>query len=247
MSPSASSADHVEGRLLRRVVQPGLLAVTQRPQFLVGEPGRPADRLMGVPLERRVPVRGDGEDRHLADPGGQRRAVPDRGAQFLKGGADLRREEHGVEGAIEPARGVGEGEQPRAGGARAAGDGVVQRALLVVEIRGGEYGQSGHGLQCAGAPLPERGRYGADWFSRELARRAGAVVVSVDYRLCNDGVHYPVPHDDVVAAIRWARDSASELGIDPGQVSAGGASAGRTSPPGRRSGSVTPTGSRRLA
>jgi acetyl esterase/lipase len=66
----------------------------------------------------------------------------------------------------------------------------------------------------------------ADWFSRELARRAGAVVVSVDYRLCNDGVHYPVPHDDVVAAVRWARDSAPELGIDPGRVSAGGASAG---------------------
>ena len=66
----------------------------------------------------------------------------------------------------------------------------------------------------------------ADWFSREVARRAGAVVVSVDYRLCNEGVHYPVPHDDVVAAIRWARESAPELGIDPGRVSAGGASAG---------------------
>jgi acetyl esterase/lipase len=66
----------------------------------------------------------------------------------------------------------------------------------------------------------------ADWFSREVARRAGAVVVSVDYQLCNDGVHYPAPHDDVVAAIRWARESAPELGIDPGRVSAGGASAG---------------------
>src|ERR1700684_1038698 len=49
----------------------------------------------------------------------------------------------------------------------------------------------------------------ADWTARELAIRAGAVVVSVDYRLCNDGVHYPVPHDDVVAAARWARESAS--------------------------------------
>jgi acetyl esterase/lipase len=66
----------------------------------------------------------------------------------------------------------------------------------------------------------------ADWTARELARRAGAVVVSVDYRLCNDGVHYPVPHDDVVAAARWARGSASALGIDPGRVSIGGASAG---------------------
>jgi acetyl esterase len=66
----------------------------------------------------------------------------------------------------------------------------------------------------------------ADWTARELAVRAGAVVVSVDYRLCNDGVHYPVPHDDVVAAARWARDSASSLGIDPGRVAIGGASAG---------------------
>src|SRR3984957_17048366 len=66
----------------------------------------------------------------------------------------------------------------------------------------------------------------ADWTARELAIRAGAVVVSVDYRLCNDGVHYPVPHDDVVAAARWARDSATALGIAPGRVAIGGASAG---------------------
>ena len=39
-------------------------------------------------------------------------------------------------------------------------------------------------------------------------------------------MHYPVPHDDVVAAVRWARGSASSLGIDPGRVSLGGASAG---------------------
>jgi acetyl esterase len=66
----------------------------------------------------------------------------------------------------------------------------------------------------------------ADWTARELALRAGAVVVSVDYRLCNDGVHYPVPHDDVTAAARWARDNAAELGVDPARVSLGGASAG---------------------
>jgi acetyl esterase len=66
----------------------------------------------------------------------------------------------------------------------------------------------------------------ADWTARELAKRAGAVVVSVDYRLCQGGVHYPVPHDDVTAAVRWARDSAPSLGIDPGQVYVGGGSAG---------------------
>jgi acetyl esterase len=66
----------------------------------------------------------------------------------------------------------------------------------------------------------------ADWTARELARRAGAVVVSVDYRLCVDGTHYPVPHDDVTAAVRWVRDNASTLGADPGRVCVGGASAG---------------------
>ena len=53
----------------------------------------------------------------------------------------------------------------------------------------------------------------ADWTAREVCVRAGAVVVSVDYRLAVDGVSYPVPHDDTVAAIclgarqrRWPRD-----------------------------------------
>ncbi|MFG1922647.1 alpha/beta hydrolase [Cryptosporangium sp. NPDC048952] len=66
----------------------------------------------------------------------------------------------------------------------------------------------------------------ADWTAREIATRAGAVVVSVDYRLCHDGVHYPAPHDDVVAAFRWVRDSAASLGIDAHRVAIGGASAG---------------------
>jgi acetyl esterase len=66
----------------------------------------------------------------------------------------------------------------------------------------------------------------ADWTARQMADRAGAVVVSVDYRLCHGGVHYPVPHDDVVAAFRWTRDNAGALGIDPARLSLGGASAG---------------------
>jgi acetyl esterase len=66
----------------------------------------------------------------------------------------------------------------------------------------------------------------ADWVARELVTRAGIVVVSVDYRLCVAGVTYPVPHDDVVAATRWVRRNADTLGVDPGQISIGGASAG---------------------
>jgi acetyl esterase/lipase len=66
----------------------------------------------------------------------------------------------------------------------------------------------------------------ADWTARQICDRAGAVVVSVDYRLCNDGVHYPVPHDDVVAAYRWVHDNAAAVGVDPARLSLGGASAG---------------------
>lgn len=66
----------------------------------------------------------------------------------------------------------------------------------------------------------------ADWTARAVCARAGAVVVSVDYRLAVDGVCYPVPHDDVVAAVAWVRDSAADLGIDASRIAVGGASAG---------------------
>lgn len=62
--------------------------------------------------------------------------------------------------------------------------------------------------------------------SAELAHRAGAVVVSVDYRLAVDGVHHPVPLDDVVAAWTWFAASSDDLGVDASRTSIGGASAG---------------------
>lgn len=68
----------------------------------------------------------------------------------------------------------------------------------------------------------------ADRTAREIAARADAVVVSVDYRLARGGVHYPVPVDDCVAALRWTRDHAADLGVDPGRIAIGGASAGAT-------------------
>ena len=66
----------------------------------------------------------------------------------------------------------------------------------------------------------------ADHTSRYLAAEAGVVVVSVDYRLAVDGVHFPVPNDDVVAAFRWLVANAEELGVDASSVFLGGASAG---------------------
>ncbi|PWH06269.1 esterase [Brachybacterium endophyticum] len=83
----------------------------------------------------------------------------------------------------------------------------------------------------------------ADHVARGVAGRADAIVVSVDYRLCDEppelggmaarsvggstgGVHAPVPLDDVCAVVRWARESAEELGGNPLRIAVGGASAG---------------------
>jgi acetyl esterase len=63
----------------------------------------------------------------------------------------------------------------------------------------------------------------ADWVARELAGR-GIAVCSVDYRLATDGVHYPVPADDALAAWQWASGAERPLGFE--RVHFGGASAG---------------------
>ena len=65
----------------------------------------------------------------------------------------------------------------------------------------------------------------AHWPALELAA-SGIPVLSVDYRMCIDGVHYPAPQDDVLSAWRWALDHPGELGVDPAQLHLGGGSAG---------------------
>ena len=93
-----------------------------------------------------------------------------------------------------------------------AGDGAGRPALLW--LHGGAF-------MFGDLDMPE-----ADLTAREICARAGAVVVSVDYRLAVGGVHHPVPLDDCVAAARWLRDSAADLGVDPDRIHLGGASAG---------------------
>ncbi|KRE38856.1 hypothetical protein ASG73_00325 [Janibacter sp. Soil728] len=65
----------------------------------------------------------------------------------------------------------------------------------------------------------------AHWPAVELAA-AGIPVLSVDYRMCIDGVHFPAPQDDVLTAWRWAVAHADEIGVQPAQLHLGGGSAG---------------------
>lgn len=60
---------------------------------------------------------------------------------------------------------------------------------------------------------------------RLICRDAGVHVLSVDYRLAPE---HPAPAaaDDALAAYRWARERAAELGADPRRVAVGGDSAG---------------------
>ncbi|MGY1495771.1 alpha/beta hydrolase fold domain-containing protein [Streptomyces sp. QTS52] len=76
----------------------------------------------------------------------------------------------------------------------------------------------GGGFLAGDLDMPE-----AHVVASELAARAQALVVSVDYRLATAGVRHPVPLDDVCAAWRWLR---TEPAAGVRTVALGGASAG---------------------
>lgn len=59
----------------------------------------------------------------------------------------------------------------------------------------------------------------------ELARRAGCVVVSVDYRLAPEHP-YPAALDDAIAVLKWVATNATELDVDVARLAVAGSSAG---------------------
>jgi acetyl esterase len=66
----------------------------------------------------------------------------------------------------------------------------------------------------------------ADTVSRELAHRAGAVVMSVDYRLVTTEAKFPVCQIDALAAALWFKAHTDELLVDSDNIVIGGGSAG---------------------
>lgn len=69
--------------------------------------------------------------------------------------------------------------------------------------------------------------YTAGATCRALARRSGAIVVAVDYRLLPEH-SFEDARSDCLAALRWAADHAASIGGDPALIAVGGDSAGGT-------------------
>jgi acetyl esterase len=64
-----------------------------------------------------------------------------------------------------------------------------------------------------------------DGICRQLARRTGLKVVSLDYRLAPEHP-FPAPVEDCVAAVRWLATHGRDWGLDPGRLVLAGDSAG---------------------
>lgn len=60
----------------------------------------------------------------------------------------------------------------------------------------------------------------------EVASRAQALVVSVDYRLCSDEIKFPTPQRDALAVAMWLFKNQPTLGFDKDRIFIGGGSAG---------------------
>jgi acetyl esterase len=120
-------------------------------------------------------------------------------------------------------------EQPRAPLARVedlrlpAGDGTVLPARLYADSRE----RLPVMLYLHGGGFTIGNLETHDSLCRQFARRSGAAVLALDYRLAPEH-RFPTAVEDAWAAMRWLAAHGSALGVDPSRLAIGGDSAGGT-------------------
>ena len=88
------------------------------------------------------------------------------------------------------------------------------------EVRPGLVWFHGGGFIAGDLDMPS-----ANWVALSIAAD-GFAVVSGDYTKCVDGVHYPIPNDDVLDVWLWVAEHAASLGMHASEIHLGGSSAG---------------------
>lgn len=91
---------------------------------------------------------------------------------------------------------------------------LIENSPLLIWLHGG-------GFQMGNYKMTE-----GDVVARELASRGSLQVLNVDYRLVTQDVKFPVPQNDVYAALTWVSENLNRLQVDPQKVFIGGISAG---------------------
>jgi len=110
-----------------------------------------------------------------------------------------------------------------------ARDGAVLPARLYAPATQGDPGAAGLPLllYLHGGGFTVGSVQTHDVLCRELARLAGCMVVSLDYRLAPEH-RFPTASNDAWDALAWLAAHAGELGADPARLAVGGDSAGGT-------------------
>ncbi|RZS56765.1 alpha/beta hydrolase [Sphaerotilus mobilis] len=105
--------------------------------------------------------------------------------------------------------------------------GVVRPARLYAPRRAGEGDPLPVLLYLHGGGFTIGGLDTHDSLCRQLARRSGAAVLSLDYRLAPEH-RFPIAVDDAWAGLGWLVAHAAALGLDGRRLAVGGDSAGGT-------------------
>lgn len=87
---------------------------------------------------------------------------------------------------------------------------------VVIYVHGGAW--------VKGDKMVRDGSYIETFISKLLDKKYA--VISIDYTLLNDSIHFPLPLEDTKDAVRWVRKNAARYNFDPNNIGFFGASSG---------------------